>query len=488
MKRLALLLPLLALAAAPARAEDPATRSPVTGKSHAEFAEVAEAATNGVWSPIAMRDVLASRTPGERGRALAKYGAGGGDATVMRALRWLRTVQCEDGSWPGNPVASTALAVWAFLCHNETPGRDGEFGSSVKRALEFLAADVDPETGLFRSSRGEPLAQPLGAFAIAIGYSMTRDPLLRDTGPAAYVPLLAGQRPDGVWNADPLDSSPEGRGDPRMTAVCALALRVALAWTAGTAETKPALCRACDALEAILDSDTGAALRTDGLPDPATPAIVYALQKLGRYNVPGVRKAIQFLDPCVYSWEAWDGPQPCGKSPTPLRDWLFVTDVKFQTGGSIYGAWNKQFYPETRDRQIVVPAEDSGYLDLYGKPREIGWWDSPSAAETGFCSGGAVLSCKRWSGGECLDGETTLGDRVRDTCVAVIPQMVYYAFSPTDVFAPISVSAPPVEIPHPKTNNATVRLQIRRKSPATNAPATPATHAESAEGAKEPAP
>ena len=39
MKHLALLLPLLALAAAPARAEDPATRSPVAGKSHAESAE-----------------------------------------------------------------------------------------------------------------------------------------------------------------------------------------------------------------------------------------------------------------------------------------------------------------------------------------------------------------------------------------------------------------------------------------------------------------
>ena len=38
MKRLALLLPLRALAAA-ARAEDPATRSPVAGKSHAVSAE-----------------------------------------------------------------------------------------------------------------------------------------------------------------------------------------------------------------------------------------------------------------------------------------------------------------------------------------------------------------------------------------------------------------------------------------------------------------
>ena len=42
MKRLALLLPLLALAAAQARAEDPATQSPAVSEPHAESAEVAE--------------------------------------------------------------------------------------------------------------------------------------------------------------------------------------------------------------------------------------------------------------------------------------------------------------------------------------------------------------------------------------------------------------------------------------------------------------
>ena len=41
MKKLALLLPLLALAAAPARAEDPATNTPVAEEPHAESAEPA---------------------------------------------------------------------------------------------------------------------------------------------------------------------------------------------------------------------------------------------------------------------------------------------------------------------------------------------------------------------------------------------------------------------------------------------------------------
>ncbi len=468
---------LLLLALAPllaARAEDPSTRSAVAEKSHAESAESAEAATNGVKSPIAMRGVIVNRAPGARGKALGRWGAGGGDATVMRALRWLKTVQCEDGSWPGNPVASTALAIWAYLDHNETPAADTEFGPTVKRALEFLVADVDPETGRFRSARGEPLAQPLGAFAIALGYSMTRNPLFRDAGPVAYGPLFAGQRPDGAWNADPLDSTTEGRGDPRMTAVCVLALRGTRIWPTGTFETETSLRLACNALGDFLDPATGAALRSDGAPDPATPAVVFALQKSGRHDDPVVRKSVRFLDSCVFSWEAWDGPQPCGASPTPLRDWLFVTNVKFQNGGACFGNWNKQLLPEALARQCVVSAEESGYLDLRGKPREIGWWDSPSAAETGFCSGGVVMPCKRWRGGECFDGETTLGDRVRDTCVAALPLMVYYAFLPASHFGPDPVSASPVEIPHPKTNNAPVRVQIRRKSPvspaATNAP------------------
>ena len=429
-------------------------------------------ATNGIQSPIVMRGIMYSRTPGMRGKALAGYGAGGGDAIVMRALRWLRTVQNEDGSWPGNPVASTSLALWTYLDHNETPADDTEFGPTVKRGLQFLLADLDSETGLFRSARDEPFAQPLGAFAIALGHSMARAPLLREAGPVAYRPLFAGQRPDGAWNANPLDPSPVGRGDPRATAVCTLALRGSRQWRWDGEPFDPdgALNHAADALLAFLDSATGAVLRPDGTADPATPAVAYALQKMGRYNHPLVRKSVAFLEPCIHSYEAWDGPQPWIGSGAPLRDWFYVTEVKYQHGGRPFADWNKQFLPETQRRQTIVPAEESGYSDLCLRPREIGWWDSPSEHERHPGAGGPALPCKRWRGGECIDGETTLGDRVRDTCLATLPMMVYYAFLPASHFG---LDQPPVEIspPRPKTNN-TVRVNVRPRStaaPATNA-------------------
>ena len=470
MKRPFLLLPLLALAAVPCLAQDPAMRRPTEGKAHAESAEVA---TNGVKSPIAMSGIMRSRNPGERGRALGKWGAGGGDATVMRALRWLKTVQNEDGSWPGHPVASTALALWCYFDHNETPldADEPEFARTTFRGLRFLAGDLDPETGLFRSARGEPLAQPLGALALAMGYETTFSvlhevslrPLLRDAAESALRPILAGQRPDGAWNADPLDPSPDGRGDPRATVWCTLALRGGRIWTHDFASTPEWQRRAGDALAAFLDPAADAALRPDGAATPVTAAAVVGLQRLGRHNDPAARRGIDALVGCVYSWEAWDGPQPWGGSGAPVRDWAFVTSARFVCGGRTFGEWNKQFFPEACGRQLVVPADESGYRDLSGKLRPIGWWDSPSETEAELCSGGPVLPCKRWRGGECLDGETTLGDRVRDTCLSALPMMVYYAFLPSCMR---SDDSDPL-------------------FPATNAPAT---HAAPAKSAKEPAP
>ena len=114
----------------------------------------------------------------------------------------------------------------------------------------------------------------------------------------------------------------------------------------------------------------------------------------------------------------------------PLRDWLFVTFAKYGTNPD-FPAWNSWFLPEFLKRQTIVPAASSGYADREGTPRDIGWWDSPSAAERGAGdTADPALPCKRWSGGESVDGVTATGDRVRDTCLAALTLMVYYSFPP----------------------------------------------------------
>ena len=69
MKRLALLLPLLALAVAPARAEDPATNAPVADEPHAESAE-----------RFPLRHIYAHETAGQIERMAAENGRGDGFA------------------------------------------------------------------------------------------------------------------------------------------------------------------------------------------------------------------------------------------------------------------------------------------------------------------------------------------------------------------------------------------------------------------------
>ena len=72
-------------------------------------------------SPVKMKCMTGSRTPGAIGAAL-RGGAGYGDATteacVMKVLWWLKAHQKTDGSWDGgNKLANTALATLTYLAH-----------------------------------------------------------------------------------------------------------------------------------------------------------------------------------------------------------------------------------------------------------------------------------------------------------------------------------------------------------------------------------
>jgi len=60
------------------------------------------------------------------------------DESVLKALRWLKEKQHDDGSWDNkNEVAMTGLALLAYLGHCETP-ESPEFGETVLNATIFL--------------------------------------------------------------------------------------------------------------------------------------------------------------------------------------------------------------------------------------------------------------------------------------------------------------------------------------------------------------
>jgi hypothetical protein len=116
-----------------------------------------------------------------------------------------------------------------------------------------------------------------------------------------------------------------------------------------------------------------------------------------------------------------------------------MTQAFFQEGGPKFKKWNDQFLPELMKRQIV---EKESIADLTGKMRDVGYWDSPSATEHG--SGAGSIPCKRWKQGIEVDGTTSMGRRIQDTCLCALQLMVYYRFLPASQMQNEANKAPDV--------------------------------------------
>ncbi len=70
------------------------------------------------------------------------------------------------------------------------------------------------------------------------------------------------------------------------------------------------------------------------------------------------------------------------------------------------------------------------YIDHEGTPRDIGFWDSPSATEHSS-AGGAKGMGKYWDKGVAVQAETSDGVRVQMTSLSALQLMVYYRYLPT---------------------------------------------------------
>ena len=146
-----------------------------------------------------------ARSSDGRRRALGP-GAGQGDArteaSVLKALRWLKHVQRPDGSWAGpSPTAMTGLAVLTYLAHGETPS-SREFGATVGRALDYLIASQRDEQGVtrFRGSDGNEYAFLIATYALCEAYGMTRNPNAGEAAKKGLARIIAGQSPTGGWD------------------------------------------------------------------------------------------------------------------------------------------------------------------------------------------------------------------------------------------------------------------------------------------------
>jgi hypothetical protein len=359
-----------------------------------------------VKSPIMFKGMYSSRSPGARGSALGRNGgSGAGEDAVMRAMRWLKSVQLADGSWPSTKPAMTGFALLVYLAHGETPASP-EFGATVEKALYFLMDSVDA-TGKFKGSDGHEYSQPIASYALSEAYGMTKNPAVQEAARKGIRRLMKGQNASGGFNYN-LDKS--GRDDTSYMAWCAQALKAAkmakLFDTEEEMELDKVMKKAIDGFkknyQGAAGGDGGYAPGGFGYTGPGNGGLTglgtLCMQLLGAGKERESMGGLRGMDPWVFEWNGKD-------YGSCIYYAYYATQAKFHEGGDTWKKWNAQFSPA-----LVKNQTPAGKIpDHVGKMVDTGYWDSDVSGHS--------------DGGE--------GKRVMTTCLCTLMLEVYYRYLPT---------------------------------------------------------
>jgi hypothetical protein len=321
-----------------------------------------------VKSPIIMRGIYGSRSPGSRGSLLGRYGGSSAtECAVMRALRWLKKEQYSDGSWGHGspPPAMTGLALLTFLAHGETPASQ-EFGVTVEKAIKWLV-DNERADGRFNQADNHDYSHPIAAYAISEAYGMTKIPMLKDAAEKSIRTIVNGQHANGGWN---YNCDGQARDDTSYMAWCAQALKAAYMADLDVDGLDASMRKAIDGFK--MNSVGGGGFGYTG-PDSATGlsgAGALAMQLMGASKSDEVRSAVAWIgNNITCNWG-----QPYGERP--IYYWYYITQANFHTGGETWNSWNKQFSMELVKSQNIIK---DGIMGIDGKMKDIGYWDAPGS-------------------------------------------------------------------------------------------------------------
>ena len=337
-----------------------------------------------------------------------KYGDPTTEHAVLKALRWLKKTQRTDGSWAGNPISNTGLAVLAYLAHNEKPGK-GEFGTTVELALDYL---ITAQTGegdevRFRGSDGNEYAFLIATYALAEAYGMTRNPNAKAAALKGLGRIVRNQSPTGGWDYKLNRTST--RDDMSFAGWALQALKAGKMAGLHPDGLDECIKKAIKCLVQRNFRGGGFGYTAGGNPTGLTATGCLAMQLLGSGDRPEVRSALDYMR----AWRpAFDKAKVDVKSPgaCPQYYCYYAAQCKYQAGmrpgatpadRQAWQEWNtgmKALYPKT----IITPDETVEGPD--GKPRQIGYWTNADAHGSGD---------------------------VMSTCLCALQLMVYYRYLPT---------------------------------------------------------
>jgi hypothetical protein len=338
-------------------------------------------------SPMVLKGLYGNRTKGGRESALRAYGGGGGSGkadgsghttedAVLRALRWLKKNQSEDGSWdaksgggpgdyyPGAP-AFTGLALLTYLAHGETPTSQ-EFGPTVEKAIKWMVENQLPD-GHFKNTGKDDhnYSQPIAAYSLCEAFGMTQVPMVKDAAKKAIAVLIKNQHTSGLWDYDWANTI-ASRNDISYSGWCIQALKSAQMAGMDNDGLNDATKKAIVGLKGNFQKGTfmytGDPKEEGDKLGRLTCVGVLCLQLLGAGKDTEAKTGMNWLDQnATCDWTA-----PWGQNP--IYDWYYTTQAKFHAGGDEWKQWNSQFSIQiTASQKVLTGAGIDG--------KDIGYWE-----------------------------------------------------------------------------------------------------------------
>lgn len=410
--------------APPSPTVEPTTVDPQPAKP-AQVLTVKPAAVDAVAnvkSPVMMKSLRASRTPGQIGSA-TKGGPNGGDptteATVLKVLWWLKDQQNTDGSWgKANHVANTSFAVLTYLAHGEYPGSESpyrkDFGPVVQQALDYLISHLrtDVQPCRFDPTDGNEYSFLLGAYALSEAYGMTHNPNCKDAALRCLYRIVKNQSSTGGWDYKLNKNST--RDDLSYAGWAIQALKAGKMAGLHPEGLDQAISKAINCLKKRSYSKSGGFTYTptqdnNGGSTGLAGVGALAMQFLGK----GTEKEVLNALDVMRDWKpAFDPADVAAKSPggSPQYYCYYATQCKYQAGmraGATkadevtWQKWNaemKKLYTKS------IIDLDKRVLDYLGKEHKQGYFENKDAHST---------------------------RPYMDTCLAALQLMVYYRYLPT---------------------------------------------------------
>ena len=363
-------------------------------------------------SPIMMKSMAGSRSPGMRGAFLrggGRYGDAETEGAVLKALRWLKKNQAAQGNWPGD-IANTALAVLAYLAHGETPGSK-EFGETVEKAIQYL---IDAQTmdanGVchFRGAGGTEYGYLICTYALAEAYGMTKNPNAKEAATIALQRIVSNQSPTGGWDYNMKKDST--RDDMSFEGWALQAIKAGKMAGLHPDGIDECIKKAIRCLKTRNFRNGGFNYTAGGAPTGLTAPGCLCMQLLGYMNEPEVKAALDTMRGWLplFEGEAKGGLVAGGPMPgtAPQYYGYYAAQCKYQAG--MCAGAKPENVKSWQDWNMAMKAKYPPTIELDGEIAD---------------ANGKMQPCGFWSKG--------YNNKYMGTCLIALQLMVYYRYLPT---------------------------------------------------------